>query len=175
MTTKQELIAYTTTAWQSFVTYVDRLPIAQWIGPKDAAGWSVRDHVAHVTQWDRAVIAALRDQAPMREYLGVSESAWAASSLDPMNEEIRRRADSETVDQVKAERDDTWHELVAIMDELGEEQLSRPGGEAGLAVGTGPLTDPVVKVLVNYWGDHYAEHLADIKAIVGDQSARPTQ
>ena len=52
------------------------------------------------------------------------------------------------------------------MGELSEEQLAQSGAEAGLAVGTGPLVEPVLEVLADYWGAHYAEHLEDIKAIV---------
>ena len=132
-------MTHTTAAWKTLVTYVDGLTADQWTEPRDAAGWSVKDHVSHVTQWDRAVIAALRNQVPMRETLGISETAWSAGSFDPMNEEIRHLADTEGVDRVKADRDATWTDLVALMGELSEEQLSQSGAEAGLAVGTGPL------------------------------------
>jgi len=47
---KQTLIDSTTTAWTTFVTYVDALTDEQWTEPRDAAGWSVKDHVSHVTQ-----------------------------------------------------------------------------------------------------------------------------
>ena len=163
---KQKLIDSTATAWNTLVTYVDGLTAEQWTEPRDAAGWSVKDHVSHVTQWDRAVIEALRNQVPMRETLGISETAWSAGSFDPMNEEIRHLADTEGVDRVKADRDATWTDLVALMGELSEEQLGQSGAEAGLAVGTGPLVEPVLEVLADYWGAHYAEHLQDIQAIV---------
>jgi hypothetical protein len=170
LTTKQDLIAQTTTAWNTFVTYVDGLTAEQWTEPRDAAGWSVKDHVSHVTQWDRAVIEALRNQVPMRETLGISETAWSAGSFDPMNEEIRHLANTEEVDRVRADRDATWTDLVALMDELSEEQLGQSGAEAGLAVGTGPLAEPVLEVLADYWAGHYAEHLRDIQAIVASET-----
>lgn len=170
LTTKQDLIAQTTTAWNTFVTYVDGLTAEQWTEPRDAAGWSVKDHVSHVTHWDRAVIAALRNQVPMRETLGISETAWSAGSFDPMNEEIRHLANTEGVDRVRADRDATWTDLVALMDELSEEQLGQSGAEAGLAVGTGPLAEPVLEVLADYWAGHYAEHLRDIQAIVASET-----
>ena len=121
--TKQDLIAHTT-AWNALVAYVDGLTAEQWTGPRDAAGWSVKDHVSHVTLWDRAIIAALRHQVPMQEILGISESAWSAGSFDPMNEEIRHLAVGESVAQVRADRDATWTDLVALTGELSEEQLT---------------------------------------------------
>jgi hypothetical protein len=174
ITTKQELIDYTTAEWEALVGYVDGLTAEQWTDPKDAAGWSVKDHVLHVTQWDRAVIATLRNQVPMQETLGISETAWSAGSFDPMNEEIRHLADTEGVDRVKADRDATWTALVALMGKLSEEQLTQSGGEAGLAVGTGPLVEPVLEVLADYWGGHYAEHLRDIQDIVASDAIPKT-
>src|SRR5215216_3548664 len=115
---KQTLIDSTTNAWKTLVTYVDGLTAEQWTEPRDAAGWSVKDHVSHVTQWDRAVIEALRNQVPMRETLRISESAWSAGSFDPMNEEIRHLAHTAGIDQVKADRDATWTDLVPLMGEL---------------------------------------------------------
>jgi hypothetical protein len=174
ITTKQELIDYTTAEWQALVAYVEGLTAEQWTEPRDAAGWSVKDHVSHVTQWDRAVIEALRNQMPMRETLGISETAWSAGSFNPMNEEIRHLAHTEGVDRVKADRDATWTDLLALMGELSEEQLGQSGAEAGLAVGTGPLVEPVLEVLMDYWGAHYAEHLQDIQAIVASDATAKT-
>ena len=174
ITTKQELIDYTTAEWETLVTYVDGLTDDQWTEPTDAAGWSVKDHVSHVALWDRAVIEALRNQVPMRETLGISETAWSAGSFDPMNEEIRHLAETDSVDRVKADRDATWADLVAFMGELSEEQLGRSGGEAGLAVGAGPLVEPVVEVLMDNWGTHYAEPLQDIQTIIdGNSTTNP--
>ena len=171
ITTKQELIEHTTAEWEALVSYVDGLTDDQWTGSKDAAGWSVKDHVSHVTLWDRAVIEALRHQVPMQETLAISESAWSAGSFDPMNEEIRHLSVEESVDRVRADRDATWTDLVALMGELSDEQLTRSGAEAGLAVGPGPLDEPVLQVLKDYWGTHYAEHLQDIQVIVEGASA----
>jgi len=176
ISTKQELIAYTTDEWNALVTYVDSLPAGQWSSPTDAAGWSVKDHVSHLTQWDRAVIALLRHQVPLKESLGISDTTWAADSYDPMNDEIRQRALHDPVQQVKADRDATWADLVALLGELNEELLAQPSTEAGLAVGTRPLNDSihagsVLQVLVEWCGGSYAEHLRYIKALVQGQPA----
>jgi uncharacterized damage-inducible protein DinB len=173
--TKQELIDHTCAVWDDFVTYVDGLTAEQWTEPRDEAGWSVKDHVSHVTQWDRAVIRRLRDNVPMEETLEISAGAWADESLDPMNEEVRRLAAADAVDRVCADRDATWIEVVSLLEDLSEEQLARSAADAGLAVGTGPLAGSVLTVLASYWGDHYREHLQVIKAIVADESEPATE
>jgi hypothetical protein len=172
---KQKLIDSTTTAWNTLVTYVDGLAVEQWTGPTDAAGWTVKDHVSHLTEWDRAMIALLRTQVPLKETLGISDTAWSAGSYDPMNEEIRQFTVNEPVSQVKAERDVTWTDLVSLMDQLSEAQLARPGAAVGLAVGTRPLNDAVhaqsvMQVLVEWCGGSYAEHLRYVKSLVEGES-----
>jgi hypothetical protein len=168
--TKQELIEYTSSAWDAFVAYVDRLTDDQWIGLTDAAGWSVKDHVSHVTKWDRAVIDRLRNRAPLEESLGISDDAWSADSFDPMNEEIRQLAVNDSVQMVKAECDATWTDLLKLLGELNEDQLVRDGADAGLGIGRRPLSEPVLQVLVEYLGAHYGEHLRYIRFIIESEA-----
>jgi hypothetical protein len=169
--TKQDLIDDTTGTWDAFVAHVDGLTDDQWTGPKDAAGWSVKDHVSHVTKWDRAVIERLRGGARLRDTLGISEGAWVAEGFDPMNEEIRWLAVADSVQAVKAERDATWNEVVSLLGALDEDLLARPGAEVGLQVGERPLPEPVLQVLGDYLGEHYREHLGYVRAIVESEPA----
>ena len=176
ITTKQDLIAFTSTKWSALVAYVDGLPDEQWTSLKDAAGWSVKDHVSHLTSWDRAAIALLRYRVPLKETLGISAAAWSAGSYDPMNEEIRQRALDDPVQKVQADRDATWADLVALLSDLSEEQLARPGAEVGLTVGEPALnpavrSESVLQVLVDWCGVSYAEHLRYIRTLVEGQSA----
>jgi hypothetical protein len=88
-----------------------------------------------------------------------------------MNDEIRQRALHDPVHRVKADRDATWAGLVALLEDLSEEVLARPGAEVGLAVGTRPLNEciyaqSILQVLVEWCGASYAEHLGYIRAIV---------
>ena len=174
--TKRDLIASTTSAWDALVAYVDGVPDEQWTGPKDAAGWSVKDHVSHLTNWDRAVIALLRNKVPLQETLGISAAAWSAGSYDPMNEEIRQLTVNDSVNRVKADRDITWTDLLALLNELSDEQLARPAGEVGLVVGQPALnpsarSESVLQVLVDWCGSSYAEHFRYITTLVEGQSA----
>jgi uncharacterized damage-inducible protein DinB len=168
--TKQQLIDHTYSAWEDFVTYVDGLTEEQLTGPRDEGGWSVKDHVSHVTRWDRAVIRRLRDNVPLEETLEISAAAWTNESFDPMNEEMRRLVAADAIDRVCADRDAVWKEVVSLLDDLSDRELARSGKEAGLAVGTGSLSKPVLTVLARYLGNHYRAHLKVIKGIVAEES-----
>lgn len=162
--TRQQLVENATAAWQLFVAYVDQLSDAQWDAPRDSAGWSVKDHVAHVSRWDRAAIALLQDGIPFQQSLGITDTAWTSDSYDPLNEEIRQQTLTTSVASLKEERDATWSDLIALLSQLDEAFLASPGADAGLAIGNRPVTQPVGAVLNEYFAQHYQEHLEHIKA-----------
>lgn len=169
--TKQQLIDHTYSAWDDFVTHVDGLTKDQLTGPRDESGWSVKDHVAHVTRWDRAVVRRLRQNVPLEETLGISAAAWTDESFDPMNEEMRRQVSADAIDRVRADRDAVGTEVVSHLEDLSDAQLARSGKEAGLAIGSGSLSKSVLTVLSRYWGNHYRAHLKVIEGIVANASA----
>jgi hypothetical protein len=165
ITTRQELIDYTAREWDTFVEYVDGLTDEQWLGPKDAAGWSVKDHVSHVTQWDVAVVELFRNGVPIQQSLGVPDEEWTLDDYDPMNARIRLRFLDDSVDTVKADRDATWIDLVSVLEALSDEQLATPPGELGLNVDD-ESAPTLLQELVGYLGGHYDDHLGYIRLIV---------
>jgi hypothetical protein len=92
-TNKVELLAYTEEHCRAFAAYTDTLSEAEWTEPTDTAGWSVKDHVAHLVVWGRTEVALLRHRIPMQKSLGISDAVWNAGfdsgNFDPINEEVR--------------------------------------------------------------------------------------
>ncbi len=160
--TKQEFLDYVNARWNAFVAQTDTLTDEQWTGPTDAAGWTAKDHVAHVTAWDRSIIEHLRNQTPQQQTLGVSDAAWTASGYDAENEEIRQRTIDHPVDVVRAERDKTWIEILEIVSGFSEEEYAGPCTAVGLSSQEQSLLEWLVAELPN----HYAEHCGYIEVIV---------
>ncbi|MDQ3657748.1 MAG: ClbS/DfsB family four-helix bundle protein, partial [Chloroflexota bacterium] len=150
---KAELLDDLNTRWNAFVVYVDSLPHEQWTGPTDPAGWTVSDHVAHVTAWDRAVVELFRDRTPEQRTLGVTDAAWATGT-EAINEEIRQRTVGRSIGTVKTGRDEVFAGMLEAVSGFSDEDLERPGGEFGLDEDGKCLRE----VLVSYLGGHYDEH-----------------
>jgi hypothetical protein len=168
ITSRQELIDYTKAEWATFVKFIDGLSDDQWLGPKDAAGWSVKDHVSHVTQWDAAVVELFRNGMPMQQSLGIPDEEWTLDNYDPMNDRIRQRFLDNSIETVKADRDATWTALLSALEALTDEQLASSPGVAGL--NTGDESAPtLLQELVGYLGGHYDDHLGYIRIIVEGQ------
>ena len=160
-TTKAELLAYTEERWRVFVASTDALSEAEWTGPTDAAGWSVKDHVAHVVVWIRTEIALLRHRVPMPQSLGISDAVWAGGD-DPINEEVRQLTIGDSPAAVRAERDRVFRKFVQVVSRLSDDDLARPATDFGFDEAGMSL----LAVLNQYNGDHFPEHRGYIETIV---------
>ena len=164
-TNKAELLAYTDERWRAFAACTDALSEAEWMGPTDAAGWSVKDHVAHVVVWVRTEIALLRHGTPMQQSLGISDAVWDAGwnggHFDPINEEIRQQTIHDSPTAVREERDRVFRRLIEVVSRFSDDDLARPANDFGLnEQGKSLLT-----VLTEYHGDHLEEHRGYIETI----------
>jgi hypothetical protein len=162
ITSKDELLDYTRARWIAFTTLTDALADEQWTAPVDPAGWSAKDHVAHVTDWDVAVIEQLRSKTPPQLTLEISDEVWA-SGTDAINDALRQRTIGESVEMVKTRRDRVWAAFFEALTGLSEADLAGPGDDFHLADGDKPL----LEVLVGWQGGHYDHHGEYIAAIVG--------
>ena len=164
---KDALLAHTREAWTEFLIGTNGLTPVQWTANTDPAGWTVKDHVAHVTAWDLAVIDLLDGGAPIQSSLGVSDAAWTSGSFDPINEEIRQRHIDQSVDAVKAQRDTVHARLVTLLEGYKDKDLDAPKVIAGLSNGEKPLKFEFYE----YFPKHYREHLGYITAILDDDAS----
>lgn len=161
-TNKTELLAYSEERWQRFVAYTDALTDVEWTRPTDGAGWSVKDHVAHIVSWIRSEIALLRYRTPLQKSAGISDTAWNAGDVESINEEVRRKTISDSPATVRDERDRVFRKLVDTVSRLSADDLARPATDFGLA---GP-DKSLLTVLTERHGDHFGEHQEYIEQIV---------
>lgn len=166
ITTRQELIDDSIAGWNEFTSFVDGLDDDQWLAPVDPAGWSVKDHVAHITGWDRAEREVLLHGGSLQHVLGISDEAWKSEDFDRINEEIRQPTMADSPAAVRATRDAVWNDVLLAMHGLDDEQLAASTAGTGLEIGAEPPERPLVALLVEHWGEHYREHLGYIKLLV---------
>jgi hypothetical protein len=138
---------------------------AQMTGPKDAAGWTVKDHLAHIAAWERTVIF-FRQGKPRYEGLGVDKSLWDGGDFDAMNAAVQHKYRDLALPDVLDLLRTTHRQLLAVLQPLSDADLQKPfrrwrSDEKG--EGEGPSLMGLVEGNAN---GHYAEHLPWIKAIV---------
>jgi hypothetical protein len=125
VSTRAELLALIDRFWTAINAYVDGLTPEQLTQVKNPDGWALKDHLTHLTVWERSVIAFLKGN-PRYEALGITEAMYRNESYDAMNEAIFRNHQHEPLDTVLAQWRTTHHELIAALTALEDDDLQKP-------------------------------------------------
>lgn len=167
VTSMPELIERIDETWQSWITTIRALDEAALVGPTGAAGWTVRDHITHVTAWEATLSAALTGR-PQHEALGIPKAVFENPDIDITNEHIRAAhahlAGREAVSEALVGHDT----FIDVLQTLPADVVARPMSDF-VAVRTEAGARASVALWI--WGDsgeHYPLHLEYIGRILAD-------
>jgi hypothetical protein len=164
--TQAEIVERNGAARASLSTFLDTRPVSVLTGQHDAAGWSVKDHLAHLIAWEQSMVALFAGRA-RHLGLGVPEALYLARDEDALNAEIQRRWDARSLDDVRRELKRSADEMDAVIARLDDAALNRtyshylpdePGDDDGSSIAW--------RVVGNTYL-HIEEHLAWMRAIAG--------
>ncbi len=168
---KAELLAAIHAGWDDFHAYLDSLTDEQLTQPTDPAGWTAKDHVAHLAIWEDSV-NALFDGIPRWRHMGIERDLWETADWDRINAVIQQRYHAIT----RANLDAMWNaihaRLLARVEAFSDEDLQRPY-HYYQPDSTWDL--PAVHWVIIDTFPHYDEHKGYIAVIVergGSQTAR---
>jgi uncharacterized protein (TIGR03083 family) len=160
--TKAELLARIVAGWETFQAYVKTLTEQQLITPTDAAGWTAKDHIAHLVVWEDSINALLNKQSRPGQ-MGIDPDTWAGRDFDKINAIIQRRERDKPLAEVMQWFEAVHTRLMAKLQTLAEEDLHRP---YNYYQPDSTVDRPAVGWIVGDTYAHYAEHQPWIDAIV---------
>ncbi len=163
ITMKPELMAEIESAWNNLQAYLAELTDEQMTALRDHAGWSVKDHLAHLVAWEES-IAALFEDRPRHAALGIDEALFSGGSFDAMNAAIREQRKDLPLGQVIAELHSTHERLLKWLRPLSDEELMQPAGSF-FASAQESDDRSVAELILDNTADHFSEHLGWIKAL----------
>jgi hypothetical protein len=151
-------------AWQdlhSFLAIVTPIQASR----RDQAGWSVKDHVAHLAVWESAV-AILFQRGRRHEALGIEEPFYAAGNFDEINEVIRVRLEGTTLQEAIRNLEGAHQQLVGHLTTLRDSDLDAKAREF---FPQAPRDDDrlLTSLIWDNTGRHFTEHLAWMRDLVG--------
>ena len=152
-TTIAQVLDRTQVEWAALQDVVSRLSDSQLTAPGPEV-WSVKDHLAHIAEWERACTAVLQHR-PQWEGFGLSAAEYEGADVDALNAILYERHRSVPVGHVKGMANAAHAEMLAALARLSDADLQRPVGDYGMA------TNPDRALLEKIAGDtyaHYAEH-----------------
>ena len=163
--TKAELLADIEPAWAALNAALDRLTQTQMTTFADAQGWTVKDHLIHLTAWERSMVFFLQGQ-PRHIGLGVDEALYLEGNDDDINAVIHQQCKDLPVAEALEQFRDTHQQLMTLLQPLTDADLQKPyrhylPDEPG--EGDGP---PAINLIYGNTAHHFTEHLAWIEALV---------
>lgn len=175
--TKAELLAAIEQSWSRFDAALERLSEDQLLIPQDAQGWTGKDHLAHISVWERSMVFFLQGK-PRHEALGVDQQLYLQGDEDAINAAIVEQRQALPLADVLASLRSTHRELLALLAPLSDADLHQryrfyqpdePGDR--YFWDEEPDGPPAIGLLYGNAARHVADHAAWIETLVGDASA----
>jgi hypothetical protein len=166
VTTKAELLDHIERDWTALNDLIKSLTPAQIIQIKNADGWTIKDHLTHVTAWEQSVIAFLKGE-PRHEGLGVPEAVYLNGSEDEINDIIFKKRRYQPLDTVLDNWQVAHEQVMALVNALDDDDLQKryshylpdePGE------GEGP---PAINVIYGNTADHFRMHQGWMEEMIG--------
>lgn len=163
---KSELEHRLDASWDRLQRRVGEFDAEQLDGPADPAGWTAKDHLAHLAAWERSIVYLLQSR-PRHEGLGVEESVYLEGDDDAINAVIQAATRDLPLTDVLAVLRSTHEQLRSLVAGMSDEDLRQPYShflpdEPGRDDG-----EPILGRISGNGDAHFAEHLGYIEVIVG--------
>ncbi|HVU15061.1 MAG TPA: ClbS/DfsB family four-helix bundle protein [Phototrophicaceae bacterium] len=160
---KAELLANIEQGWNDFQNYLASLTYEQVTIPADPAGWTAKDHIAHVAIWEDSLNALLEKQ-PRRQYMGIDDqTAWDNNDWDRVNAIIQQRYHDISVADLRTLFFGIHDRLIQHIQSMSDADLQRPYREFQT---DSTLDNPIIHWLIIDTYPHYDEHKDYIGVIV---------
>src|SRR5690606_12113861 len=102
---------------EPLLALLDQLPPEQRDELRDPAGWAPKDHLAHLTMWERSMLYLLT-RRPRHEGLGIERDLYLSHDVDAINDVIYHQHRDRDWESVRAGFDAVHGELLATLDEI---------------------------------------------------------
>jgi hypothetical protein len=158
--TKAALLSKIQASWDALNQFVNGLSDEQKSGFKDAAGWTVKDHIIHMAIWEDGLTALLAKQ-DRRAHMDIDEATWKSGD-DPINAVIQQRYKDLTWDAVQQKRQAIHDKLLSQINAMSEETLHQAYDEYN------PVSSskyPVYEYILSTTYEHYGDHRPWMEAI----------
>jgi len=160
--TKAELLANIGQGWNDLQAYLASLTYVQVTIPTDPAGWTAKDHVAHLWVWEDGMNAFFQ-KISRPEYMGIDAETWASGDYDKINAIIQQRYKDLSWAEVRQRFHESHERLLQQLEALSDADLQRP---YNYYQPESQATDPAINRLSGNTFQHYAEHQPWIEKIV---------
>jgi hypothetical protein len=164
-TTKAELLADIEETWPELHAQLGRLSESQLTTIKDAEGWTVKDHIIHMTAWERSMVFFLQGK-PRHEGLEVDEEVYLRHDDDEINDAVYRKRRDLTYAEAMTQFGEVHAELMRLVGQMTDDELQKPYSHFLPGEPRDGDEPTALDMIYSNTADHFTEHLAWIKALI---------
>jgi hypothetical protein len=152
-----ELLTWIEREWLALRESVLALPAERLTTPGDG-GWSVADHMAHLSFWEQMLVRSYLGDEPEHQVLGVTEQEYLRLSEDGINDIVFRQGRGRKAAEVLSDVWASHDSAVDVISRFPFERLMQPRHPAD-------ETTLSAYVAGNTYG-HYLEHAGWLKPLL---------
>jgi uncharacterized damage-inducible protein DinB len=140
--------------------------------PVDAAGWTIKDHLAHLAAWQIG-IAALLQGGKRWEAMGLSSAfVKKTKGFDALNAALQRKHSRMSARQVLDLLSHADAQFQFALSKLTSTDLAKPYAHFSGEMPTERTAQPIMGWIDGDSGHHFEEHLLWMRQILTDERAR---
>jgi uncharacterized protein (TIGR03083 family) len=158
---RSALLARVDRSWTALDEMVAAASEDRLIAPGPDGGWSVRDHLAHLSAWEGRLLAFI-DGRGLAEHFGLEQAAFDALGIDGLNDRLAERARTRSLADVLTGWRETHRRLRAVLERT---DLTEPVPNPDHPGDVEPLLASGVLRANTY--RHFDEHAALIRQLLG--------
>jgi len=157
---KAELISAIKREWKALMEVVAKLEAANKMTTPDEGGWSPKDNLAHLSEWMNSVMGYHIDRRPPHEVMRIPEEAAEGWDMEVINPILFERNKNRSLEDVKAELQQTYEKVLAKLDSMSFDDLMRPRHA------NDPEKRPLLLWVIGDTSGHFAEHRETIEKML---------
>lgn len=148
-----ELLDRVEQEWSRLLSGLASLSPAQMTTP-DADGWSIKDHLAHLTHWEQWLLRHHIAGEPAHDILKLDAAMLEEFDTDWVNEQVRQQNSPRSLPEVLDNLHQTHAEVVATLRQMPFDKLLQP------RYADDPEQRPLLNWVAGDTYEHYQEHSA---------------
>jgi uncharacterized protein (TIGR03083 family) len=163
---KAELLARVHEARAALEAEIAKLSDDQLTSPTDDGGWSIKDHLAHIIDW-QAVSLALLQGKMAHEVMGIEQDLYRSGSVDEINEALYEKRRDQSPSEVLAELRQRHQQILDEVHRRSDEELQQTYQPQR---GNNPNRSTLINQINGTVVVHDLEHVDQIRRLAGAES-----
>jgi uncharacterized damage-inducible protein DinB len=138
---------------------IERLSPGQMTLATDDGGWSIKDHLAHIADWQRHGIGRIEGRTAW-DSIGIERETFLSLDTDGINEIIFQRNKDRPLNEVLTEFRKAQERVILTIEQMNEDDLERT-----IADHAGEPRDRIREIIEENFSGHDREHVEDIRQL----------